>query len=404
MVLLPDVPAELPVLLPVLPVLPPDDEDDVMLLPVVVPAVVVPPPEVVVPAVELPPVLGEVVVVWALPVPSMSLSEGDTVKGVDAVLPAPSDATIWCSPGLVPAGITTWMMNVPVVLVTPVPVAPPVTGVVLRETPSMAMVTCWPLAKPEPTMVTVSPASPLLGVAIILALPVGCVPVEPVVVVDVPLLKPGPPSTRLWLSAPPEVAFEAVPPEICPPGATFADAPPPPPPIVALPPAVVVPAVPALLLPPAVVDAAGACPPTAKVPWMVTLNELLPCISWSTMLPCTVMPVPRIVTLRVAPSAGFRFTTLLKPPPEAVFAPVAVLVLPASLSMIEPPVLLLRLPPLEVMLLPLLLLVVDEPAVLAMLLSLLLVLPLDIELLLPPVVLLLLLVDEEPLSVVSATV
>lgn len=335
----PDVPEAPPAdeLLPplVVPLLPDDDEDvvaaslftpevapcvllvasvllvlDVLPLVLLLPEVVAPPVvlEAVLPAVapeELAPAVLEGVVVWAFSVPSMSLSERDTVNVVVAVLPAPSDAIIWRSPLFAVSGTVTCATNVPELAITVLPAASsPVAAAAFMGVPSIVMVTVWPSAKPVPMMVTLSPASPLLGVAIIEALPVIWDPPAPVV---------APPDVVALLPVP--AVVEPVPGVVVP--------------------APVLPLVVPEVAPPDVVvplPAVDACPPRVKVPWIITLNESSPSISWSTTLPCTVMPVPLIVTLSVAPSAGTKFTVFENPPFEVVVVP------PVIWSMREPPV------------------------------------------------------------------
>lgn len=79
-----------------------------------------------------------------------------------------------------------------------------------------------------------------------------------------------------------------------------------------LPPPVVVPAV----APDAVVDGPLLTwlPVTMKVLSIVTWNLSLPCIMWSTTVPCTVMPEPCMVTFAVAPRSAWRFTTVKNSP------------------------------------------------------------------------------------------
>jgi hypothetical protein len=163
-----------------------------------------------------------------------------------------------------------------------------------KAVPPKVRVTFPPDAKPEPIIVVISPAKPESGVSISVALPVVCCapPVEEEgVVVDVPFV---------------EVALVFMP--------------------------VVAPLKLLVALPveaPVVLDVAFVVPAlddvvdvglldvgdeTAKVPSIISLKELVPSIEWSTFMPCTVIPLPLMVTVAVAPAAGDMSTELENPP------------------------------------------------------------------------------------------
>jgi hypothetical protein len=164
-----------------------------------------------------------------------------------------------------------------------------------KADPPKDRVTFPPDAKPEPIIVVMSPAKPESGVSISVALPVVCcappTDEDGVVLVDVPFV---------------EVALVFMP--------------------------VVAPLKLLVALPveaPVVLDVAFVAPvlddvvdvglldvgdETAKVPSIISLKELVPSIEWSTFMPCTVMPLPLMVTVAVAPAAGDMSTELENPP------------------------------------------------------------------------------------------
>jgi len=201
-----------------------------------------------------------------------------------------------------------------------------------KADPPKDRVTFPPDAKPEPIIVVMSPAKPESGVSISVALPVVCcappTDEDGVVLVDVPFV---------------EVALVFMP--------------------------VVAPLKLLVALPveaPVVLDVAFVAPvlddvvdvglldvgdETAKVPSIISLKELVPSIEWSTFMPCTVMPLPLMVTVAVAPAAGDMSTELENPPScvsrllasrafvcAEVAAPVAELPVLEVAPEVEPPV------------------------------------------------------------------